>query len=237
MNGVIGIAGVVGLLLAAGGAIWTLGRGHVAWRWLLVAAGLVVLNDVCLTNAYGLLPTPIPGDWNWQGKALALIATLAVAALPAFGWRASGLTLAQAPGSLKPAAGVCLLYVAVFLGLALAFPTEPANAETLAFQLTMPGLEEETFNRGLLLLALNRAFTARKRLLGVDWGWGGLIACALFGLTHAFGFSDGAFSFDPLYFALTAGPSLIAVWLVLRTRSVLLPVLIHNFGNAVMLLV
>lgn len=35
--------------------------------------------------------------------------------------------------------------------------------------------------------------------------------------------------------ALTAVPSFIAVWLRLRTGSLLLPVLIHNFGNSIML--
>ena len=49
--------------------------------------------------------------------------------------------------------------------------------------------------------------------------------------------ADGAFSFDPLTMALTALPSLIAVWLRLRTGSLLLPVLLHNFGNSISLLI
>ncbi|MCR5878741.1 CPBP family intramembrane glutamic endopeptidase [Phenylobacterium sp. J367] len=136
-----------------------------------------------------------------------------------------------------PVLVVAGLYVAVFLALALAFPNEPASAETVAFQLTMPGLEEEPFYRGVLLLALMRAFTGRKRIRGVDWGWGAILSCGLFGLAHAFGYGKAGFSFDPLIFALTAGPSLIAAWLALRTRSVLIPVALHNFGNAIMLLV
>lgn len=237
MNGMIGIAGVLGLLLAASAFIWALGPSRVSWRWVLVAAGLVLLNDMLLTGAYGLLPNLIPGERNWQGKLLALAGTLAVASLPAFGWRRSGLTLRQEPGSLKPAALVGLAYVAFYGALALAFPNGPASTEEVAFQLTLPGLEEEAFYRGVLLLALSQAFTARTRVLGVEWGWGALISCALFGLAHAFGYSNGAFSFDPLTMALTAVPSLIAVWLVLRTRSILLPVLLHNFGNTAMTLV
>ena len=159
-----------------------------------------------------------------------------MASLPAIGWRESGLTLRQAPGSLKWALVVAAAYAAVFLGLALMFPNEPASAENVAFQLTMPGFEEEPFYRGVLLLALYRAFTGRWRLLGVDWSWGAVVSCALFGLVHAFGFSDGAFQFDPVTMLLTAGPSFLAVWLALRTRSVLIPVVLHNFGNAIMLL-
>lgn len=238
MDGMIGTAGVIGLLLLVGGAIGLARPGLFSLRWLLVAAALVLLNDVLLTRGYGHLPDLLPvSDWNWQGKTLALLATLAIAALPGFGWRRSGLTLVQAPGSLKTAVPVALVYMGFFLALAWVFPNEPASAETIAFQLTMPGLEEEPFYRGILLVALSHAFLGRIRLLGVEWGWGAVLSCALFGLAHAFGYSDGQFTFDPLTMALTAVPSFLAVWLVLRTRSLLLPVLMHNFGNAIMLLV
>ena len=131
---------------------------------------------------------------------------------------------------------MALLYVGFFTLIAWLFPNEPATAETVAFQLTMPGLEEEAFYRGVLLLALDRAFPDRRSLLGVEWGWGALLSCLLFGLAHAFGYSDGGFSFDPMTMALTAVPSVIGVWLALRTRSILLPVVLHNFGNAITLL-
>jgi uncharacterized protein len=234
----IGIAGVLAILLLAGAVVALAQPGRVSLRWLAAAAGLVLMNDLLLTNAYGLLPRVLPdGDWNWQGKLLALAGTLAVASLPQFGWRASGLAVPKPEGGLAPVLVVAGTYVALFLALALAFPNEPASAETIAFQLTLPGLEEESFYRGVLLLALYHAFTGRKRLFGVDWSWGAVVSCVLFGLGHAFGFSDGGFHFDPLTMLLTGGPSLVAVWLALRTRSVLVPILLHNFGNAIMLLV
>lgn len=233
----MGILGVGAILLLAGGALGLLNPRRFSLRWLLVAVVLVILNDLMLTNGYGLLPDLLPAsDWNWQGKVLALTTTLIVASLPVFGWRASGLTWAQRAGSLKPALPVALLYVSFFTGLALAFPSSPATPETLAFQLTMPGLEEEIFYRGVLLLALERAFTGRHRILGVEWGWGTLLSCLMFGLAHAFGVSDGRVSFDLVTMALTAVPSIIGVWLVLRTGSLLLPVVLHNFGNAITLL-
>ncbi|WP_339913022.1 CPBP family intramembrane glutamic endopeptidase [uncultured Brevundimonas sp.] len=238
MDGLIGISGVIGLLLLAGVVIGLVRPGQLSVRWLLVAAALVLLNDVLLTRGYGHLPDLLPvSDWNWQGKGLALLATLAIAALPGFGWRRSGLTLVQAAGSLKTALPVALVYMGFFALLAWVFPNEPASGETIAFQLTMPGFEEEPFYRGILLVALSHAFLGRVRLLGVEWGWGAVLSCALFGLGHAFGYSDGHFSFDPLTMALTALPSFLAVWMVLRTRSLLLPVLMHNFGNAIMLLI
>lgn len=234
MNGLIAILAIVAILLAVGTALGMIRRDAFSIRWLAVAALLVLLNDLLLTRAYGLLPSLLPdSDWNWEGKILALAATLAIAALPAFGWRRVGLTLRQEPGSLKAAVPVAIVYCAFFAALALAFPGDPGSPESVAFQLTMPGFEEETFYRGILLFALAQAFTARVRFLGVEWGWGAILSCALFGMAHAFGYSDGAFSFDPIVMALTAIPSLLAVWLVLRTRSLVLPVLLHNFGNAI----
>lgn len=234
MNGLIAILAIVAILLGAGTALGMMRRDAFSARWLIVAAALVLLNDLLLTRAYGLLPALLPdSDWNWEGKILALAATLAIAALPAFGWRRVGLTLRQEPGSLKAAVPVAILYCAFFAALALAFPGDAGSPESVAFQLTMPGFEEEPFYRGVLLFALAQAFTARVRFLGVEWGWGAILSCALFGMAHAFGYSDGAFSFDPIVMALTAIPSLLAVWLVLRTRSLVLPVLLHNFGNAI----
>ena len=237
MNGLIGITGTIILLLLAGGLLGLMDRERFQPRWLLVAALLVAVNDVLLTRFYGTMPDFLGGDRNWQGKLLALAATLAIAALPAFGWRRVGFTFAQEPGSLRAALPIVAVYCAFFLALAIAFPDEPGTREEIAFQLTMPGLEEEPFYRGILLFALYQAFTGRVRFLGVDWGWGALLSCALFGMMHAFGYSGGAFSLDPLFFALTALPSLIAVWLRLRTGSLLLPILMHNFGNVISLLV
>lgn len=236
MNGLIGLGGVLLLLLAAGALIGLADRKRFSPRWLLVAALLVAMNDFLLTRGYGLLPRLIEGEWNWQGKILALVATLAIAALPAFGWRRVGLTFRQEPGSLRAAVPVAALYCGFFLAIALVFGGSDGSREEIAFQLTMPGLEEEPFYRGILLFALDRAFQGRARFLGVDWSWGALLSCALFGLTHAFGYSDGGFLFDPMVMALTAIPALLAVWLRLRTGSLLLPVVLHNFGNAIGLL-
>ena len=236
MNGLICLGGTLVLLLALGTVVGCADRALFRPRWLLIAALLVALNDTLLTRAYGLLPDLIGGEWNWQGKLLALAATLAIAALPSFGFRRVGLTSAQEPGSLKVALPVVALYCAFFVAIAIAFPGGRFNGEEVAFQLTMPGLEEEPFYRGILLFALNQAFTGRKRLFGVDWSWGAILSCLLFGLAHAFGFSHGSFFLDPMTMALTAVPSFIAVWLRLRTGSLLLPVLLHNFGNSFSLL-
>lgn len=233
VNGWIGLAGTLALLVGLGSVLGLADRRNFSPRWLALAVLLVAINDGLLTQGYGLLPDVIGGAWNWQGKLAALAATLAIAAHPAFGLRRIGLTLAQEPGSLKAAVPLAAVYCALFIALGLAFPADAASAEDIAFQLTMPGLEEELFYRGTLLFALDQAFRGRKRVLGVDWGWGAVLSSFAFGLAHAFGYADGGFTFDPLTMALTAIPSLIAVWARLRTGSLLLPILLHNFGNAI----
>jgi membrane protease YdiL (CAAX protease family) len=237
MNGMIALGGTLALLLLLGGAIGGVDRRHFSPRWLIIAALLVAMNDTCLTYAYGALPDVIGGAWNWQGKMLALGVTLIIATVPGFGWRRCGLTLSQESGSLSATLPVTALYCAFFVVIALAFPTGKVHAETIAFQLTMPGFEEEPFYRGLLLWTLDRAFTSRRRFLGVDWGWGAVLSCCLFGMAHAFDYANGHFSLDPLTMALTALPSFLAVWLRLRTGSVLLPIAIHNFGNSISMFV
>lgn len=233
-DSLIRIVAVVAMLLVIGGAIGMLRREEFSFRWLLVAAGLVFVNDAALTNGFGAFPNLFPGaDWNWQGKLLALAITLAVAAHPAFGWRRSGLTLVQNREGRAAAYIVALVVVAVFAGLALSMETPPHDSEALAFQLTMPGLEEEPFYRGVLLLALNEAFRGTRRVLGTRLGWGAIVSSILFGLVHAFDYSAGAFEFDWMTMLLTALPALILVWLRERTGSLLLPILLHNFGNSI----
>jgi membrane protease YdiL (CAAX protease family) len=229
------IAAVLTFLLSVGAAGLALRKNFLP-RWLLIAAGLVLVNDFLLARGYRLLPNLLPHtEWNWQGKVLALAATLVIASLPAFGWKRCGLTLIQSQGSLKICIPVALLYCLFFAAIAYFFPSGPASRETIAFQLTMPGLEEEAFYRGVLLFALDRAFAVRARFLGADWSWGAVLSCILFGLAHAFGYSHGHFTFDAMTMGLTAIPSFIAVWLRLRTGSIVLPVLLHNFGNAITL--
>ncbi|QHL89844.1 CPBP family intramembrane metalloprotease [Sphingomonas changnyeongensis] len=237
MNGLIGLAGTLAVLLLLGTMLGCADRRNFAPRWLIIAALMVAFNDALLTRCYGLVPDLIGGEWNWQGKLAALLATIAIAGLPALGFRRAGFTLSHEPGSMTAALPVAAIYCAFFMVIAMAFPADRPNAEHIAFQLTMPGLEEEPFYRGILLLALDQAFRGRKRVFGVDWGWGAVLSCVLFGMAHAFGYSSGGFSLDPVTMALTGIPSLIAIWLRLRTGSLLLPIALHNFGNAFSLLV
>ena len=234
MNEIIALAAILSLLLIAGAALGLMRRADFSFRWLLAAAALVAINDALLTNGYGLLPNLAPAsEWNWQGKLAALAATLIVATLPAFGWRRVGLTLAQREGSLRGCVPVALVYCLLFVAIALAFPHEPGSGETIAFQLTMPG-SRRSLSIGVFSCSHSTA-PLPGGYAGSKSSSGALLSCVLFGLAHAFGYADGHFSFDPLTMAVTGLPAFLAVWLRLRTGSLLLPVLLHNFGNSIRL--
>lgn len=236
MSGLTTIAAIIAMLLIIGGCVGMIDRRNFDVRWLVIAAMLVLVNDALLTRFYGAVPDPLSGSWNWTGKLLALIVSLLIAALPLFGWRRSGITLSQERAGRGVTYAVIAVTALIFVGVALALPNEPIDGQTLGFQLTMPGLEEEVFYRGILLLALNEAFRGRWQFLGINWGWGAVLSSLLFGLAHGFSFGANGFSVDLVAIALTGGPALILVWVRERTGSVLWPILLHNFANSIPLL-
>lgn len=232
------LAGWLGLTAASALLCVVACKGRVKWGWLLSALALMAVYDALLTRGYGHIPISFwPSSWNWEGKTLAVLLSLAVASVPMIGWKNAGLTLKQDRRGLTGALILSGVLVVLFLGLALYFPTPTLDVDELAFQLTMPGLDEELFYRGVLLLMFNEAFGRPIRLLGAQMGWGALITSVAFGLTHALGYDDGGFTFEPLLMATTGGAALLLVWLREKAGSVLLPLLLHNFGNAIFLIV
>ena len=206
-------------------------RSDLRAGWLVAALLLMLLRDALVLRGYGLAPDAFPDSaWNWTGKLLATAGLLAVAALPRFGFWRSGITLRQAPGS-GAAWIVFALFVAVLFGLAFHHGDGSEGIDTILFQWSMPGIEEELFYRGVLLLALSEALDsgAKRRLAGI--GIGGWLATIAFGLGHALFWRADGLSFDAMAFAMTAGPALLLVWFRQRTGSLLLPVLAHNVAN------
>lgn len=207
-------------------------RGRVRWHWIVAALLLNLAYQALLTRGFWMVPDPFAqADWNWAGKLAAIAGTLMVMSLPAFGWKRCGMTLSQGPhwrGALVMFAALSALFF--WLGMSGA-DGKPDDLETIAFQWTMPGLDEELFYRGALLLALNEAFRGRASILGAPIGYGGVLTSLLFGITHALSYKAGAVDFDLMTFAMTGLPSFLLLWLRERTGSLLLPVIAHNIAN------
>lgn len=219
-------------LLVAAALMVAGGRRAVRLNWLGVALLLILIHEFLLTRFLWQLPLfPDEDGWNWVGKLLALAATLAIAALPAFGWRRAGITLRQAPGSW-PAWTLTGAMAAWSFGNALLTDTGvPPDTTRVAYMWTMPGPQEELFYRGLLLLALNEAFTARRRIFGAEMGWAALLVSIQFGAVHGLGYSDGQPFLDAGYFWSTFVIALLWVWIRERTGSLLAPIISHSLGN------
>lgn len=170
--------------------------------------------------------------WNWQGK---LASTLAVVALIAGLRRVTpeelGARWRLNPGSLRPLlawTGVCA--VIFFLGGWDATTTP----ETLLYQWTMPGLDEELLYRGVLLALLDRAFGTPWRLGGAQIGWGLVLTSALFGAAHAVAFNrDGALELLLVPGVVTGLVGLLLGWVRARTGSLWPAILLHNVINGV----
>ena len=220
-------------LLVVGLVLGLFTRSEFNLKWLLISVGLLALNSGIYVAHWTFIPDLWwPSRWAWQSKVVSLAVFLGIAALPAFGLRETGVTLRHDPKGLRAVMPFVLLYAGGFVLLALSQPQPEFVLDTVAFQLTMPSLEEELFFRGVLLFALYKAFTGRVRLFGVEWGWGAPLSCIVFGLMHALNVGANGVSLEWLYFLATAVPSMAGVWVRLRTGSLLIPVLMHSVGNA-----
>lgn len=159
-------------------------------RLVLLAAVLYGLTDLAVmapiwwTTQAGL-------QYNWLGKLLATLLSLGIV----YGLRwvsphETGLHLPQAD-SWRVVGFVALVAAAlqVFGGYLVRHQVRPPGSETLLYQLTMPGLAEELFERGVLLGLLSRVFPRTIPFFGTRTSWGGLAGIGLFVLGHGFGFA------------------------------------------------
>ncbi len=199
--------------------------------WLLFALALIIVHDAFLLRIYGLIPSLAPAShWNWTGKILATVVMLSVASLPLIGWRNSGIILRQAAKSGPAWIVFAILTSAIFVA-AIYTGNGHDDLDTIFFQWTMPGIEEEIFYRGVLLFVLNEVFTSKIKLFGAQFGWGGVLATVAFGLIHSLFYGVEGVSFNLVPFLLTGGPSILLLWFRERTGSIVLPVLAHNAVN------
>ena len=170
----------------------------------------------------------IGGKWNWDGKIYGII--WGIAAYFIFRNQFSEnnfFTFKQNIEGLKPAiwAAVLVIGIPTLLG---ALNTKEFNLETLLFQITMPGFDEEIMFRGVLLGLMcsclrNETPTWRNPA--------NLITSILFGLVHALNISDGSISFSVSSFIWTGMIGYGLGYMTLKTRSILLAIVAHNLCN------
>ena len=170
----------------------------------------------------------INGNWNWDGKIYGIACGVAMYFL--FRRQLSNnnfFTLKQDKAGLKSAlkVAVAILAIAILGGVV----NEKAfYLETLLFQISMPGIDEEIMYRGVLLGLMCSAL----RTGGAAWRSPAIIINAvLFGLVHSLTLGDGALQFNSVNFIWTAILGYGFGYITIKTRSILIPMLTHNLYN------
>jgi len=201
-----------------------------AWAGLAFAIYMIALRS----RSWLPQPALLGGlELNWTGKSLSLLSTCAILAfLPRVSFKEAGLRWGQAAGSLRPVIIVVVMTV-LSATVTSAFISSSPNTspEWLMFQATMPGLDEEIFMRGLLLLLFHQAFGKGMAIGGAETGWGLWLTTLLFGLLHGVAWADGALQVEIPAIVLTGMIGFVAGWTRERTGSLVVPVFFHNIFN------
>jgi len=168
------------------------------------------------------------GNWNWTGKLASLL--LSAAAIVAFGMSPAtvGLTFRQRHTGTGLVAIACFIVWGACLGLL--FRPDASDAETLAFQATMPGLSEELVWRGIVPALLLGLIRSRGPVSDMPWAVIGATS-AMFGVWHGLSYSHGRFGFDLMSALFPFIGSIPGGWLRFRTGSLVVPVLGHGLAN------
>lgn len=191
-------------------------------------AAYLSLDDLA-TGLPNLVPILdfIPGHWNWSGKVLSLVFSAIVIFSLRLSPDAVGLRKQEHPRIAWIALGLFIVW-----GLCLGAVFNPGipDAETLAFQATMPGLAEEIAYRGIAPAILLTLMHRKPHVDGIPWAVI-LATSAMFGLWHSLSFSNGNIGFDLMSGLFPFIGSIPGGWLRFKTKSLLVPILGHSLAN------
>jgi membrane protease YdiL (CAAX protease family) len=219
------------ILAAIGFALAMLARS--ADKRILVTSGalfaLYLALDDFVTGLPKLVPLLdfIPGHWNWSGKVLSLVCSAIVILALRLSPDAVGFRRQEHP---KIAWIALVLFVVWGACLGILFRPGAPDAETLAFQATMPGLAEEIAIRGIAPAILLTLMNRRPHVNDIPWAVI-LVTSVMFGLWHALSFSHGSLGFDLMSGLFPFIGSIPGGWLRFKTKSLLVPVLGHSLAN------
>jgi membrane protease YdiL (CAAX protease family) len=198
-----------------------------------LALGVWFMDFSCLL-LMSRLPIFSNLEWNWTGKAFAIVISLTFIGLwQGIGWNEIGFAGLR-KGSWLPFLGLALLWLSLS---GLQSVEGSTKIESLLFNLTMPAIDEEIVFRGIILSLFNRAFGTPWKVLGASVGWGWIISSVLFGLVHGVGFDQSQFQFSIAPIIFTGIGGLIMGWARERTGSLYPPMVLHSMGDSTSLII
>lgn len=170
----------------------------------------------------------IHGNWNWDGKIYGLACGIVLYFLFCRQFADNNFfTIKQNKEGSRSALKVVLAVMCISLLGGIVNDNE-FNLETLLFQISMPGIDEEIMYRGVLLGLMCSAL----RTGNAAWRNPAIIINAiLFGLVHALSLSDGALQINAMNFVWTGIIGYSFGYITIKTRSILIPMLTHNLYN------
>jgi uncharacterized protein len=172
----------------------------------------------------------IKSDWNWNGKILGIL----FGVICYFLFRHLFIDhdyfgLKQDKTYFKRATIVSIIVVLSASILWYIFGKSEFNLESLAFQLTLPGIDEEIMYRGILLGLLMSGLKVQVKFIGNP---SLLIISILFGIIHALKLVEGFIpNFNLIYFLQTGLAGYAWGWVTIKSRSIVLAIISHNFSN------
>jgi len=172
----------------------------------------------------------IKSNWNWDGKIYGTILGIVFYFLFRKLFQENNFfTLKQNKENPKSALIGAIIVVLLSSIVWFIFGKSKFDFETLCFQISIPGIDEEIFFRGLLLGLLATALKSKISFLGNP---SVLLIAILFGFMHALKINkSNSISFDLIYFLQTGFAGYIWGWITIKSRSILLAILSHNFSN------
>lgn len=228
--------GFVLLLLVFGLAAGWATRHKIVWKHLLAAVLYSFVLKAVLYDGFGNYALPdLGGDFNWLGKALAVLVSIGFLWYYTKGDLASAFVTLKQSGDDKRsgfiAATIFFLLTAAYAAFYLP-GTESGGFGSWGYQLTMPSIEEELRYRGILYFLLFRSLVPQSKSLGSPAFLAGLVVVLLFGFGHGFtvdrNWNIGIEFWEILYTGINGA---FFTYVAVKTRSLLLPILMHSWAN------
>lgn len=201
---------------------------------------------LALLCGLNVLVVMLPGWWhplslglqmNWTGKLLSILLSLLVI----YGWQ---LISPQEVGLVRPLANCWRIVLPVVLMFTVAnfaggffnrHHHAPPTWEAHVYELTMPGIAEELFFRGIFLGLTSRLFPRVIPFFGTYTSWGGLAGVILFALGHFLSFTGPLRLLPYTHFSpdlvLIAVYGALFLWVRERSGSCWAAMAAHNLAN------